>query len=242
MNDKRLEHVKHFYKLLDVLEGKVGGKRILAECHGRMDWPKRGVYFFFEQGEPRTTSGEGSRVVRVGTHALKSGSKATLWNRLRQHRGKLGGRNPGSGNHRGSVFREHVGTALIEKDNWSGEIAGNWGGSNAPRQIKDAEVPLEREISKYIGSMPFIWLEIDDEPSPDSIRGVIERNTISLLSNFCEQSDPIDPASDNWLGKFAKSDDIKQSGLWNVNHVRECYEPDFLILLDELVAQVSQGK
>ena len=70
MSDKRLEHIKHFYKILDLLEEKVGGKRLLAECDGRMDWPKRGVYFFFEPGESRSTSGEGPRVVRVGTHAL----------------------------------------------------------------------------------------------------------------------------------------------------------------------------
>ncbi len=47
-------------------------------------------------------------------------------------------------------FRHHVGTALIERDNWPDHIAGNWGGSNAPRHIKDAEVPLEQAISKHI--------------------------------------------------------------------------------------------
>lgn len=238
MNNKRLEHIKHFYQILDELEDKVGGKRLLSECHGRMYWPRRGVYFFFEPGEIRTTSGNGPRVVRVGTHALKKGGKATLWNRLKQHRGTVGGQYPGSGNHRGSVFRKHVGTALIEKDNWSDEIAEKWGGSNAPRYIKDAEVPLERDISKHIGLMPFLWLEVDDEPGPNSDRGVIERNTISLLSNYCSNhnpQDPIDPASDSWLGKYAKSDDIKQSGLWNVKHVRECYDPNFLDLLEKYV-------
>jgi len=29
----------------------------LRECHGRLDWPRRGVYFFFEPGEvPRLSS------------------------------------------------------------------------------------------------------------------------------------------------------------------------------------------
>ena len=38
-----------------------------------MKWPARGVYFFREAGESRSDTGEGLRVVRVGTHALKAG-------------------------------------------------------------------------------------------------------------------------------------------------------------------------
>jgi hypothetical protein len=67
------------------------------------------VYFFFEDGEVRADGG--LRLVRVGTHALTATSKATLWGRLRQNRGQVGGRSPGGGNHRGSVFRRHVGAA-----------------------------------------------------------------------------------------------------------------------------------
>ena len=230
MSDNRLKHVQRFYHYMGVLEDQVGGKRLLAECHGRMDWPKRGVYFFFEPGESRTTSGEGSRVVRVGTHALKTGSKTTLWNRLSQHQGI---QSSGAGNHRGSVFRLHIGTALINRDKLVGPYTATWSnGSSGSHEVRQEEKPLEILVSNYIRNMPFLWLEIDDASSPGSKRGVIERNTISLFSNFCEQSDPIDPASDNWLGKFAKSDDIKQSGLWNVNHVRECYDPTFLDLLE----------
>jgi hypothetical protein len=31
--------------------------------------------------------------------------------------------------------------------------------------------------------MRFLWIDIDDEPGPASIRGFIERNSIALLSN-----------------------------------------------------------
>ena len=65
------------------------GKRTLAQADANADLPRRGVYFFFEPGEERTTSGSGLRVVRAGTHALKPGSKGTLWNRLSTHRGTL---------------------------------------------------------------------------------------------------------------------------------------------------------
>ena len=84
-----------FYALLARLEQAIGGTRTLADCHGRMGWPTRGVYFFFEPGEQRRNGAP--RVTRVGTHALTATSKATLWGRLAQHRG----RGSGGGDHRG---------------------------------------------------------------------------------------------------------------------------------------------
>jgi len=94
----RLNDLRRFYSLLSVQEVKLGGKRTLSACDGRMGWPQRGVYFFFEPGEFRSQSGEGPRLVRVGTHALNTGSRTTLWNRLSQHQGSI---KSGGGNHRG---------------------------------------------------------------------------------------------------------------------------------------------
>ena len=109
----RCADLVHFYRILATLEKKVGGKRQLSKCDGRMEWPHRGVYFFFEPGELRTDSGNGARVVRIGTHALKVGSGTSLWNRLSQHRGMRGS---GGGNHRGSIFRLLVGVAIKGRD------------------------------------------------------------------------------------------------------------------------------
>ncbi|MGH7486616.1 MAG: hypothetical protein ACREMY_13615, partial [bacterium] len=67
--------------VLDQLENKIGGGRKLADCSGRMAWPNRGVYFFREAGEDRTDTGHGLRIVRVGTHALKTGSRTKTWSR-----------------------------------------------------------------------------------------------------------------------------------------------------------------
>ena len=83
----RIVDTARFYDLLDRLAVRVDGLRGLADCAGRMRWPPRGVYFFLEDGEPAPVRGSGHRVVRVGTHALVSGSQATLWRRLSQHRG-----------------------------------------------------------------------------------------------------------------------------------------------------------
>jgi hypothetical protein len=100
MDNERIEHLLRFYLILGRLERSIGGARILADCRGRMSWPARGVYFFREAGKNRSDSGQGPRIVRVGTHALKTGSKAKLWTRLSQHK-----RQPstGGGNHRGPI-------------------------------------------------------------------------------------------------------------------------------------------
>ena len=81
MNDRRTQYLTEFYQLLTQLERKLGGTRRLSECSGGMSWPQRGVYFFRETGEVRTDTGDGPRIVRVGTHALKAGARATLWGR-----------------------------------------------------------------------------------------------------------------------------------------------------------------
>lgn len=68
-----------------------------------------------EPGEYRTRKLHQLRIVRVGTHAVSTGSKATLWHRLRAHRGSKDGR----GNHRASIFRRHAGAAMIARDDVS---------------------------------------------------------------------------------------------------------------------------
>jgi hypothetical protein len=121
MNDERRTDLIRFYALLGRLEASIGGARTLAACSGRMDWPRRGVYFFREPGEIRSDTGSGPRVVRVGTHALREASPRTLWDRLSNHKGYAAS---GGGNHRGSIFRLIVGTALLCRDNQS---CSSWG-------------------------------------------------------------------------------------------------------------------
>lgn len=93
MAGSRISDLQKLYGLLGSLAERVGGARTLTNTSGRLGWPRRGVYFFMEDGEVRSDSGTGSRIVRVGTHALTEGSGTKLWNRLKQHRGqqKTGG-------------------------------------------------------------------------------------------------------------------------------------------------------
>lgn len=231
--DARLAHIREFYRLMDALAEVNRGPHLLEHCHGRMNWPTRGVYFFFESDEKRIHSGDGLRIVRIGTHALKIKSRTSLWNRLSQHRGNAA---DGGGNHRGSIFRLLVGGAILAR---SGQTHETWGvGSSAPRDIRYVERAFEREVSVVIGAMPFLWLEIDDEASPESDRGLIERNAIALLSNLGKPA--IDPPSADWLGLFSDRERVRASGLWNQNHVDETYDPAFLERLEDLIEKMRE--
>ena len=235
----RANDVARFYGLLDRLEALVGGTRVLAECSGKMNWPRRGVYFSFECGERRSRSGTGHRVVRVGTHALKRDASTTIWERLRQHRGVA---RTGSGNHRGSIFRLLVGKALAYRGDVP--VPQSWGVAGDPlaaarhfgvdlAAIKQDEAALESLVSKYVGAMPFLWINVDDAPGPDSQRAAIERNAIALLSGGGDDSPPLDPPSASWLGRYSDRNAVRRSGLWNNRHVGEHYDPSvsFLELL-----------
>jgi hypothetical protein len=191
------------------------------------------VYFFFEDGEERRDSGSGPRVVRVGTHALKAGSRSSLWGRLSQHRGTPA---TGGGNHRGSIFRLHVGTAIVATTPALRQES--WGvGLTAKGPVREAELVLEQAVSSTIGKMRILWLAIDDAPGPLSARGDLERNSIGLLSNLGKA--PIDPPTSGWLGYHSRSAQVRGSGLWNVNHVNSAYDPTFLDRLEAMVEQTA---
>jgi hypothetical protein len=234
----RLADLRRFYSLLDELEQRTGGRRSLASLSQFRDWPQRGVYIFIDSNEPRQTSGDGDRVVRVGTHALTSGSKSTLRQRLGQHRGTLSG----GGNHRGSIFRLLVGQALLASGSQPPCLS--WGVKGDKRKACEAvridrptldalEGPIEQVVSQYLSGLSFLWLDIGDDPSPNSQRGLIERHSIALLSN--QARPPLDSPSQHWLGQFSNRPLVRESGLWNQRHVDETYDSNFLDVFEDLI-------
>lgn len=225
-----------FYGLMDRLTQSQGGRFRLSQIGSSI--PRRGVYFFFDDRQPRRDSGEGPRIVRVGTHALAAGSASSLRQRLSQHRG----RRTGGGNHRGSIFRLLVGQALIASG--GAPVCISWGikGDTTKaslalgierRNLSALEAPIEVAVSQYLSNLTFTHLPVDDEPGPDSLRGLIERQSIALLSNFERPS--LDPATRDWLGHSSDRPLVAQSGLWNQRHVTERHDPAFLTTLAELI-------
>lgn len=214
-----------FYELLDELDHQVGGPRRLRNCTADSGWPVHGVYFFFEDGESRT-AGQCPRVVRVGTTTSR-----TLWDRLAKHRGRQASEACtfalAAGPRRAhSVFRRHLGTALITRDHpdWPPEVLDDWYDPSYRHQ--PLEEQIEREVSQYVGVMPFLWLDVPDSKD----RHDIEAGAIGLLSMRTGDADP--PSAD-WLGRYAYKKEIRDSGLWNVQLTNEPHDPGFLDLMEE---------
>lgn len=234
-----LADLNRFYKALGKLDASHQQGLPLRAYSGASRIPVRGVYFFREPGEQISICANFPRVVRVGTHAISANSKSTLWQRFRAHLGtRIGG-----GNHRGSIFRLHVGAALLARDQVD---IPTWGlGSSAPSALRESqaaqamESAWEQKVSEYIGAMTVLWVDVPDEPSPESIRAVIERNAIALLSN---RFAPLQPASVTWLGRQSPKDEIRRSGLWNLNYVDQGYDPRFLDLFESVVEKTLAGE
>ena len=218
-----------FYEYLNRIEDFAGGLQTLATCDRNMDWPRRGVYFFFEKGEERSKSGKGSRVVRVGK------ASSGLWNRLDKHRGSLVS---GGGEHRSSIFRKIVGVALARRDEYP--LPDTWGIGDSPSKaasklgidrdmVKRIEADLEKRVSEYIKQMPFIWIKVSTAFQLE----VIEKNAIALLSHA--KLPAPDTPSGQWLGSFSDRKQVRKSGLWNNHHVLERYAPSFLDVMKTLI-------
>lgn len=234
MSVSKESDLKEFYRLMSLLERLPNQGLPLSALTGKLQMPSRGVYFFREPGE--IWSSGVPRVVRVGTHAVSAGSKSTLHSRLKAHLGSKSG----MGNHRGSIFRLHVGNALLSKAN---QNIATWGkGSVAPLELKASsevqaiEASLEKKVSAHIGEMSVLWVDVPDEPSSTSVRAFIERNAIALLSNRHSRSDAGD---DTWLGSFSPRQEIRSSRLWNLKHIDETYDNSFLTYLGEAIEKTS---
>lgn len=221
-----------FYGLLEELTKKDGQGKPLWDVMTSASLPKEGVYFFFEPGELRPGAGKQPRVVRVGTHGVSAGSKSTLRSRLRAHAGTAAG----GGNHRGSIFRLHVGSALLQRSERS---LASWGrGSSMPLDVRadpaarEAESTWEQEVSAYIRSMPVMWVGVPGTSAASNRRAYLESNSIALLSNGMS---PLEPASKTWLGAQSPNEVIRRSALWNLRSVAGQCDSRFLKQLESAV-------
>lgn len=219
------DDLERFYELLCDLETGLGGSKIISECHGHQKWPFRGVYFFLDPDESCELGPGGIRVVRVGTHALKAGSNSTLWRRLRTHKGTLAG----FGDHRASVFRRHVGQALMVSSPSKYEVS-TWDGTR-PKTAKALahESQLEHAVSEYIGSLRLLWIAVPDSIGSSDDRAYLEKNAIGLLAEAGTLP------SHHWLGHSSPNPAITMSGLWNVSHVTAGCDPDFFARFQRFV-------
>jgi hypothetical protein len=218
---KSEQAVNSTYKIVRRLASKSRLHRLEDSIDGTM--PDSGVYLFFDERERRLKNPNQMRIVRVGTHGVSAGSKASLRSRMRTHFGTI----TGEGNHRSSIFRLHTGQSLINAK--LAPAINSWGSSHSDKAAPLAERELEKAVSKYLGELYVLLISVPGESDKGNDRAYLEQNLIALLSNDCR---PLDPPSCEWLGLHSSKREIRKSGLWNVNHVEQPYDPNYLAVLD----------
>ena len=163
--------------------------------------PRDGIYLFFERGETAPVHGlVAERIVRVGTHRQDGRFPA----RIRQHYGQVRSLR---GNKNGSVFRRHVGGALLARSNPQDPRLAEW-----QRQGGTSYVEVEEVVSKTLrDDFTFVCFRVDKGEE----RLTLERGLIALLAQH-----PIAGPSPAWLGHHAIATDIQHTGLWNMQRAR----------------------
>lgn len=163
------------------------------------DLPSNGIYIFFERGETITLSGNIDRIVRIGTHK----SDGRFKGRIRQHYGvkkSLGG------NKNSSVFRKHLGGALLRSNDPQDKRITDWLTQDGPsfREVEE----LVSSVLRSNFSFSCFAVETKDE------RLELESALIALMAQY-----PLGAPSVNWSGKYAASEKIVKSGLWNTQQI-----------------------
>jgi hypothetical protein len=228
----RMREVTKLYSMLNNPELLKKQLKNIRQIKDSRTLPHRGLYIFYLPQDRRMFSPSNLRIVRVGTHAVSAGSSSSLWQRLKTHKGK----EDGTGNHRASIFRLHIGTALIERDNLD---CPSWAiGNSTNSELMEKEMEIERKVSDYIGRMSVLCLLIDDPPSKISDRAYLEQNIIALLSGSIG---PVDFADESWLGYYCTNHAVRRSALWNVDHTDKEYDPEFFQVLQTYV-DISAGR
>jgi len=226
--------IRQLYSGLKQLHSTVGEFHYLKEQDLSKKIPRAGVYVFFDASQVSRTALGFPRVVRVGTHAVSQGSSSTLWNRLRTHRGSLNG----LGNHRSSIFRLHVGAAILNRQALIADYP-TWGiGQSASKPTRLQEQEVERQVSRYLADLPFLYLPVEDAPTKSSDRAFIERNMIGLLTGADMAVEEPPP---RWLGSYSPQESIWKSGLWNIDHLGYLHRDDFFDIFQRYLSYFSDG-
>lgn len=164
------------------------------------EFPANGIYVLFEVGEH---GHGGERIVRIGTHR----GPDNLGKRIREH---VYTRNKDR-----SIFRKHIGRALLQRRNdvfleqWDVDLTTKQAREQHEDVIDKATLArVEDEVSAFMnGNFSFCVLRIDQRPT----RLLLEQQLLSVVSQ-CESCGP----SEQWLGKHHPNPVIRESGLWNI--------------------------
>lgn len=183
--------------------------------------PENGIYFLYEKGEVRGHGAGRPRIVRIGTaRAGNFRSRIDDHYLLNERRMKFDATRPAPKDR--SIFRKNIGRALLKRDRDA--YLKVWEKDFTPRvnrerygHLRDIrkERRIESEVTRLIRenfSLRFIILE--DQATRMGSRG-LESRLIGTIAG-CRLCKP----SANWLGRYSPKREIRESGLWLVQHLR----------------------
>ncbi len=182
--------------------------------------PDNGIYFFYEDGEIWGHGGDKPRIVRIGTHR-----DGNFRSRIKEHflfddsRMDFGSDDPKPSDR--SIFRKNIGRALLNErqDNYLGVWEIDFMRRNNREQYEHLrDIQKENEIESKVTrilrqnfSFRFIIVENQTQRiGPEGLEGALIGTTAR-----CELCKP----SRNWLGKHSPKHQIRESGLWLVQHL-----------------------
>jgi hypothetical protein len=240
---RRPTELQRLYEETETLRQRIDGPYYLSDVSADGNWPDRGIYIFFDPNTDFSSPSDQWCISRIGTVGDCKGSSATLWERLRAHRGTKRGQYQNGGNHRGSVFRRHVGEALIRQDNLENEYP-HWGVPHRSlsddidtQTLRKGEHPLEQQVSHYIRSLPFLWIDVPGEPGPDCERAMLEKNLIGLVAHGRKTVPGL--IRNDWLGRSAAEASITRTGLWNLDHTAGLFDRNVIDDFREYVQETQ---
>ncbi len=197
-----------------------------------------GIYFFYERGEYWGHQNNKPRIVRIGTH-----KRNNFRSRISEHylfnEKKMGfGKNNQKPSDR-SIFRKNIGRALLNQtqekylDIWEIDftIKENRKNYGHMRDIQK-EKKIEYKITRIMrDDFLFRFIVIHEEEKRIGESG-LEKPLTGTFSQ-CRLCKP----SDRWLGNHSPVEKIRDSGLWQVQHLNQRSVSS--IELDEIRAAVE---
>jgi hypothetical protein len=183
--------------------------------------PLNGIYFFYEEGENSGHSGQQPRIVRIGTHR-----DGNFRSRIADHFLSDGRRmdlhvNKPAPKDR-SIFRKQLGRALLAKNKdpylevWNIDFTTRRNRQTyGNRRNLNKERDIEEEVSRLLREkFSFRYLELEVTVARIGSTG-LEAALIGTVAN-CGVCKP----SLTWLGLYSPKPEIRQTGLWLVQHLR----------------------
>ena len=182
--------------------------------------PDNGIYFFYENGELWGHGSNKPRIVRVGTH--RDGNfKSRIGEHFLLNESKMNFDITKPAPHERSIFRKNIGRALLNKAKddylkvWKTDFTSKEN-RNKFAHIRDIikEKAIESDITRILReNFSFRFIVLKDQKSRMGSGG-LESHLIGTVAS-CKLCKP----SLYWLGNYSPKAQIRESGLWQVQHL-----------------------